>query len=137
MPGQQPAEPGHVIRRPRARADRGGQPARTARLLTITGPGGIGKTRFAIELAHAAGTDFPDGTFFVPFEPVDDPMLVPGTIARAVGIVESGVRPPLELPIELLKGQRVLLVLDNFERLTSAAPIVADLLRAAPGSASS
>ena len=106
---------------------------RTARLLTITGPGGIGKTRFAIELAHAAGTDFPDGTFFVPFEPVDDPMLVPGTIARAVGIVESGVRPPLELLIELLKGQRVLLVLDNFERLTSAAPIVADLLRAAPG----
>jgi predicted ATPase/class 3 adenylate cyclase len=105
----------------------------TARLLTITGPGGMGKTRFAIELAHAAASDFPDGTFFVPFEPVDDPMLVPGTIARAVGIVESGVRPPLELLIELLAGQRVLLVLDNFERLTAAAPIIGDLLRAAPG----
>ncbi len=106
---------------------------RSARLLTVTGPGGIGKTRFAIELAHAAGTDFPDGTFFVPFEPVDDPMLVPGTIARAVGIVESGIQPPLEMLIELLKGQRVLLVLDNFERLTAAAPVIGDLLRAAPG----
>jgi class 3 adenylate cyclase len=105
----------------------------TARLLTVSGPGGIGKTRFAIELAHAAATDFPDGTFFVPFEPVDDPLLVPGTIARTVGIVESGVRPPLELLIELLAGQRVLLVLDNFEKLTAAAPIIGDLLRAAPG----
>ena len=105
----------------------------TARLLTITGPGGMGKTRFAIELAHAAAADFPDGTFFVPFEPVEDPMLVPGAIARAVGIVESGIRPPLELLIELLAGQRVLLVLDNFERLTAAAPIVSDLLRAGPG----
>jgi predicted ATPase/class 3 adenylate cyclase len=105
----------------------------TARLLTVSGPGGIGKTRFAIELAHAAAADFPDGTFFVPFEPVDDPLLVPGTIARTVGIVESGVRPPLELLIELLAGQRVLLVLDNFEKLTAAAPIVGDLLRAAPG----
>jgi predicted ATPase/class 3 adenylate cyclase len=105
----------------------------TARLLTVSGPGGIGKTRFAIELAHAAAPDFPDGTFFVPFEPVDDPLLVPGTIARTVGIVESGVRPPLELLIELLAGQRVLLVLDNFERLTAAAPIIGDLLRAAPG----
>ncbi len=105
----------------------------TARLLTITGPGGMGKTRFAIELAHASAADFPDGTFFIPFEPVDDPVLVPGTIARAVGIVESGVRPPLELLIELLAAERVLLVLDNFERLTAAAPVIGDLLRAAPG----
>jgi len=105
----------------------------TARLLTVTGPGGIGKTRFAIELAHRAGTDFPDGTFFVPFEPVDDPILVPGTIARAVGIVETGTRQPLELLKELFGAQQVLLVLDNFERLTAASPIIADLLRAAPG----
>jgi predicted ATPase/class 3 adenylate cyclase len=104
-----------------------------ARLLTVTGPGGIGKTRFAIELARAVAGEFPDGTFFIPFEPVDDPVLVPGTIARTVGIVESGVRPPLELLIELLAGQKVLLVLDNFERLTDAAPVVSDLLRAAPG----
>ncbi len=105
----------------------------SARLLTVTGPGGIGKTRFALELATLAGPDFPDGTFFVPFEPVDDPMLVPGAIARAVGIVESGVRPPLELLIELLAEQRVMLVLDNFERLTAAAVIIGDLLRAGPG----
>ena len=105
-----------------------------ARLLTITGPGGIGKTRFAIELARAAaGERFPDGAFFVPLEPVDDPILVPGTIARTVGIVESGLRPPLDMLIELLAGQQVLLVLDNFERLTSTAAIVGDLLRAAPG----
>ena len=105
----------------------------TARLLTVTGLGGIGKTRFAIELAHRAGVDFPDGTFFVPFEPVDDPILVPGTIARTVGIVEGGARQPLDLLKELMAGQRVLLVLDNFERLTAAAPIIGDLLRAAPG----
>ncbi|MEA2537533.1 MAG: hypothetical protein QOF11_1767 [Chloroflexota bacterium] len=105
----------------------------TARLLTVSGPGGMGKTRFAIELAHAAGNDFPDGTFFVPFEPVVDPLLVPGTIAHTVGIVESGARPPLELLAELLAGQRVLLVLDNFEQLTAAAPVIGDLLRAAPG----
>ncbi len=105
----------------------------SARLLTITGPGGIGKTRFAIALAGGASGDFLDGTFFVPFEPVDDPMLVPATIARTVGIVESGSRPPLEALVELLAGQKVLFVLDNFERLTAAAPVVADLLRAAPG----
>ena len=105
----------------------------TARLLTITGPGGTGKTRFALELAAAVGPDHPDGTFFVPFEPVDDPRLVPGTIARAVGIIENGSRPPLDQLIELLAKQRVMLVLDNFERLTGAAPVVADLLRAGPG----
>ena len=105
----------------------------TARLLTVSGPGGMGKTRFAIELAHAAAEEFPDGTFFIPFEPVDDPVLVPGTIARAVGIVESGTRPPLEDLKALLAGQRVLLVLDNFERLTAAGPIIGDVLRAAPG----
>ncbi|MEO8229508.1 MAG: adenylate/guanylate cyclase domain-containing protein [Chloroflexota bacterium] len=105
----------------------------TARLLTITGPGGMGKTRFAIELAHAAAIDFPDGAFFVPLEPVVDPLLVPGTIAHTIGIVESGARPPLELLVELLAGQRVLLILDNFERLTAAAPVIGDLLRAAPG----
>jgi predicted ATPase/class 3 adenylate cyclase len=105
----------------------------TARLMTVTGPGGIGKTRFALELAAQTGADFPDGTFFVPLEPVDDPLLVPGTIARVVGIVESGARPPLELLVELLGGQRVLLILDNFERLTMAAPALGDLLRAGPG----
>ncbi len=105
----------------------------TARLLTITGPGGIGKTRFALELAAAVGPEHPDGTFFVPFEPVDDPRLVPGAIARAVGIIESGTRPPLEQLIELLHDQRVMLVLDNFERLTGASSVVADLLRAGPG----
>jgi hypothetical protein len=105
----------------------------TARLLTITGPGGIGKTRFALELAAQTGADFPDGTFFVPLEPVDDPLLVPGTIARVVGIVESGARPPLESLVELLGNQQVLLILDNFERLTMAAPALGDLLRAGPG----
>lgn len=105
----------------------------TARLLTVTGPGGIGKTRFAIELASASAAEFPDGTFFVPFDPVDDPMLVPGAIARAVGIVESAAQEPMKVLVELLKGWRVLLLLDNFERLMAAAPLVADLLRAAPG----
>ncbi len=131
-PNNLPASVTTFVGRERELAE-AGQLLGRARLLTVTGPGGIGKTRFAIELAHAVAAEFPDGTFFVPFEPVDDPMLVPGAIARTVGIVESGLRPPLEQLIELLAGQRVLLILDNFERLTAAAPVVNDLLRAAPG----
>ena len=99
-PPEQPADPDHHLRRPRPRAGRGaGRLLDTARLLTLTGPGGTGKTRLALELAdRGRGRSSPTARSSCPFEPVDDPILVPGTIARAVGIVEERrTRPPLEL----------------------------------------
>ncbi len=104
----------------------------TTRLLTLTGPGGTGKTRLSLQLAARASDDFPDGVFFVPLEPVRDPMLVAPRIGAAVGIVET-TRPIAESLADWLRDKRLLLVLDNFEQVVAAAPIVADLLRAAPG----
>ena len=104
----------------------------TTRLLTLTGPGGTGKTRLSLQLAARAAEDFPDGVFFVALEPVREPMLVAPRIAAAVGVVEGSVRPIAELLADWLRDKRLLLVLDNFEQVVAAAPIVADLLRAAP-----
>ncbi len=104
----------------------------TTRLLTLTGPGGTGKTRLSLQLAARAVEHFPDGVFFVPLEPIRDPMLVAPRIAGAVGVAEGGVRPISELLADWLRDKRLLLVLDNFEQVIAAAPVVADLLRAAP-----
>jgi predicted ATPase/class 3 adenylate cyclase len=105
--------------------------ART-RLLTLTGPGGTGKTRLSLQLAARASDGFPDGVFFVPLEPIRDPMLVPPRIAAAVGITELAVRPIAETLAEWMRDKKLLLLLDNFEQVLAAAPIVADILRAAP-----
>jgi len=103
-----------------------------SRLLTLTGPGGIGKTRLALQLAAAAADRYPDGVWFVPLEPLREAELVPGTIARAVGLADSGVRPTMELLVEHLAPRTCLLVLDNFEQVIAAAPLAAQLLRACP-----
>ena len=105
----------------------------TTRLLTMTGPGGTGKTRLSLQLATMVADRFPDGVFFVPLEPIRDPMLVAPRIATAVGVVEGGSRPVTELLDEWLSTRRVLLVLDNVEQVIDAAPVIADLLRAADG----
>ena len=102
-----------------------------ARLLTLTGPGGTGKTRLALQLAATVGEGYPDGTFFVALEPVRDPALVVPRILSAIGLVESGSRSLMDTLVDWLEPRRVLLVLDNFEQVIDAAPIVADLLRAA------
>ncbi len=104
----------------------------STRLLTLTGPGGTGKTRLSLQLATMVADGFPDGVFFVPLEPIRDPMLVTSRIATAVGVAEAGARPIAETLAEWLRDRRLLLVLDNFEQVADAAPIVADLLRAAP-----
>jgi predicted ATPase/class 3 adenylate cyclase len=104
----------------------------TTRLLTLTGPGGTGKTRLSLQLAARAADDFPDGVFFVPLEPIRDPMLVAPRIATALGVTEGGTRPIGETVAGWLRDKRLLLVLDNFEQVVAAAPLVADLLRAAP-----
>ena len=104
----------------------------STRLLTLTGPGGTGKTRLSLQLAARVSDDFPDGVFFVPLEPIRDPMLVAPRIATTVGISEAGARPVAESLADWLRDRTLLLVLDNFEQVVTAAPIVADLMRAAP-----
>jgi len=102
------------------------------RLVTLTGPGGTGKTRLSLQVAAQAVDDFPDGVFFVPLETVRDPLLVASRIAGEIGIAESGGRSGRDVLVEWLTGKRVLLVLDNFEQVVEAGPLVADLLRTIP-----
>lgn len=102
------------------------------RLLTLTGPGGIGKTRLALAVAAALGDAFPDGVVFVDLAPLRDPRLVPATIARAVHLRESGGQSARELLLAYLRTRRLLLVLDNLEHLLGAAPLLAELLEGCP-----
>ncbi len=103
------------------------------RLVTLTGPGGTGKTRLSLQVAASAADDYPDGIFFVALETVRDPGLVASRIGSEIGLSESGGRTGQEILIEWLTGKQVLLVLDNFEQVLNASPVVAALLRAAPG----
>ncbi|MGH2617763.1 MAG: ATP-binding protein, partial [Thermomicrobiales bacterium] len=106
--------------------------SRAARLLVLTGPGGVGKTRLAIASASAAAESFPDGVVFVALAPIRDPALVAGTIARAAGIRESDGQPsPIRLA-EMLADRDLLLVLDNFEHLLPSGTLMSELLAACP-----
>ena len=102
------------------------------RLVTLTGPGGTGKTRLSLEVAANLIDEFDDGVFFVPLAPISDPSLVPSAVARAVGVRENPAVPLLEALEERLAGRQLLLLIDNFEQVASAASFVADLLRVAP-----
>jgi predicted ATPase len=101
-------------------------------LLTLTGPGGTGKTRLALQLAAELAEDFPDGVFFVALDAVTDAGLVPATIATGLGLGSTSGEPPLERVIDYASHRRMLLVLDNFEQIVAAAPVVGRLLREAP-----
>ncbi|MBI3746183.1 MAG: hypothetical protein HY264_06595 [Chloroflexi bacterium] len=103
------------------------------RLVTMTGPGGTGKTRLSLQVAAAVADAHPDGTFFVPLETVRDAALVASRIGSEIGLSESGGRSARDVLVEWLSGKRVLLVLDNFEQVSDGGPVIADLLRAAPG----
>lgn len=98
------------------------------RLLTLTGPGGTGKTRLAIAVAERSVSVFPDGVTFVPLAPLADPSLVISAIADALGVREAVGQPLIEAITAYLSDKRVLLVLDNVEHLLPSAPIVTDLL---------
>ncbi|MBA2595000.1 MAG: hypothetical protein H0V00_00045 [Chloroflexia bacterium] len=101
-------------------------------LLTLTGPGGVGKTRLAWQVVAELGDHFAHGTSVVTLAAVREPELVAATLAQALGVLEIGGRSPVEGLRALLLDKELLLVLDNFEHILEAAPLVADLLTTCP-----
>ena len=106
--------------------------AEGVRLVTLTGPGGVGKSRLAVEVAQRLGPGFRDGVRFVELGSVRAAELVTAAIAAALGLNTSGGAPITDLK-SYLRARRLVLVLDNFEQVIGAAPLVAELLGAAPG----
>jgi len=103
-----------------------------SRLLTLTGPGGTGKTRLSLQAAAEVAPDFPDGVFFVPLAPITDPELVVPTVLSSLDLPPATGDPFSSLR-EYLEPRRILLVLDNFEQILAAGPQVGEWLRAAQG----
>jgi predicted ATPase/DNA-binding CsgD family transcriptional regulator/transcriptional regulator with XRE-family HTH domain len=103
-----------------------------ARLLTLSGPGGSGKTRLAIQVATELCDDFGDRVYFVNLAPLSDPALVMSTIMQTLGVREQGQQTAHQQLQAYLRDKQLLLVLDNFEQVVDAAPRVAELLAAAP-----
>jgi predicted ATPase/class 3 adenylate cyclase len=102
------------------------------RLLTLTGPGGTGKSRLALEVAGDVLLEYEHGSFFVDLSSVTDPDLVPAAIAGALRVPEVAGRPILEAVTEHLRDRELLLVVDNFEQVVEASPVIEELLTAAP-----
>src|SRR5215212_5956930 len=102
------------------------------RLLTLTGPGGTGKTRLGLQAAAELTDEFEDGVFFVALASIAAPALVAPTIARTLGLTESGNQPPEELLKGYLRDRQTLLVLDNFEQVLESASLLDEVLSAAP-----
>ena len=102
------------------------------RLVTLTGPGGVGKTRLALQVAQDLRAEFADGVRFVALASIWDPSLVVPTIAKALGIKQAGQRPPLALLEAYLSDEHLLLLLDNFEQVAEAAPALTELLVSCP-----
>lgn len=103
------------------------------RLLTLTGPGGIGKSRVALEVVRQLVPDFPDGIAFVPLENVGEPAHLLRSLRERLQITDGTGRPHIEILAEALAGRRMLLLLDNFEQLVAAAPALGELLDRCPG----
>jgi predicted ATPase len=103
-----------------------------ARLVTMTGPGGIGKTRLAMQVGVEPLSNVPDGAFFVSLAPINDPALVAITIAQVLDLTTMGDGAVLEHLKEHLQHLSMLLILDNFEQVLEAAPLVSELIAVAP-----
>jgi non-specific serine/threonine protein kinase len=104
----------------------------STRLITLTGTGGTGKTRLAVEIARRMRERFPDGVVLVELSALNDPALIIPAIAHALAINETDPRPPFNALVDTLNGRSVLLILDNFEQVIDAGVDVAQLLKAAP-----
>ena len=104
-----------------------------SRLLTLTGPGGTGKTRLSLQIAATVLDQFPDGVYFVPLSAIHDPELVPSAIAQALSISTTGSRRPIDALLDYLRQKRTLLVLDNFEQVLDAASVASRLLEGSAG----
>lgn len=102
------------------------------RLVTLTGPGGVGKTRLALAVAHALTGHFTDGTVFVDLSPIRDPVLVLPTIAAAIGVQDTGGQELAQMLVTALQDRHLMLILDNFEQVIDAAPDIVTLLAACP-----
>ncbi|HLO29033.1 MAG TPA: LuxR C-terminal-related transcriptional regulator [Anaerolineales bacterium] len=103
------------------------------RLVTITGPGGVGKTSLALQVAHDIKDAFVDGVFFISLAAISDATLIIPTIAHTLGVIESPNRLLLDSLKEFLRERQALLLLDNFEQIISAAPLLSELLSACAG----
>ena len=113
----------------------GGDPSPSpgqARLVTLTGPGGIGKTRLGLQVAAELVGAYDDGVVVVELAPISDASLVAPRIAQALGMADTSGRPPVDILVERLRDRRLLLVLDNFEQVLPATSVVDDLLRSCP-----
>ena len=106
--------------------------AEDVRLLTLIGPGGVGKTRLAIEVARLSREAFADGVVFVPLAPLRDPEFVPSVLAETLGVKDVAERSLLDALKRYLQGKQMLLLVDNTEHLLPAAPVVADLVAGCP-----
>lgn len=104
-----------------------------ARLLTLVGPPGIGKTRLSLNIAAELADAFDDGVVFISLAPITEPGLAVATIAQALEVEEQGSQPLLVRLKAYLRLRRMLLILDNFEQLLAAAPLVTELLESSPG----
>jgi predicted ATPase len=105
---------------------------RDIRLLTLVGPGGVGKSRLALRVGEELAPAFADGLVFVPLAPIADPDLVLPTIAQALGLREAGAQSPASLVAGYLRPRRLLLVLDNAEQVQTASPSSRRSWRPAP-----
>jgi predicted ATPase/class 3 adenylate cyclase len=102
------------------------------RLLTLTGPGGTGKTRVGLQAAAELLEEFEEGAFFVTLATLTDPTLVAPSVTQALGVAESGEKPPEDALREFLRERELLLLMDNFEQVLDATPLLEELLAAAP-----
>src|SRR3954462_14460542 len=103
------------------------------RLVTLVGPGGVGKTRLAIEVAAEAEADFSDGVAFVALAALPDAALVAAEIARVLAVREAGEGKLSQALVSALRAKHQLLILDNLEHVLEATPLIAELLTGCPG----
>jgi predicted ATPase/DNA-binding CsgD family transcriptional regulator len=132
-PGNLPAEISSFVGRRRELADARRLLA-SARLVTLTGPGGVGKSRLGVRVAMAVRRSYPDGTWLVELSGLPDPSLLPHAVAGALGVVDRSAREPASVLADYLANRQLLLILDNCEHLVATtSQLIAELLRTAPG----